>query len=92
MPAANDHFSVVVLKIAASPHVLPHVPIDRSSGTALHRQVYDGLRKAILDGMLRPGGGALDREAARTDPGAFAEFCRGAALGVSCARPPVRRR
>jgi len=43
------------VKTAASPHVLPHVPIDRSSATPLHRQVYDGLRKAILDGMLRPG-------------------------------------
>jgi GntR family transcriptional regulator/MocR family aminotransferase len=43
------------MKTAASPHVLPHLPIDRSSKTPLHRQVYDGLRKAILDGMLRPG-------------------------------------
>jgi len=32
-----------------------HVPIDRSSGIPLHRQIYDGLRRAILDGLLRPG-------------------------------------
>ena len=31
------------------------LPIDRSSGTPLHRQVYDGVRRAILDGRLRPG-------------------------------------
>ena len=43
------------MKIPASPHILAHVAIDRSSKTPLHRQVYDGLRKAILDGMLRPG-------------------------------------
>ena len=29
--------------------------IDPTSGTALHRQVYDGLRSAILGGRLRPG-------------------------------------
>ena len=32
-----------------------YVPIDRSAGIALHRQVYEGLRRAILGGMLRPG-------------------------------------
>ncbi len=31
------------------------LPIDRSSATPLHRQIYDGLRLAILDGRLRPG-------------------------------------
>src|SRR3982751_28192 len=55
----HDHFVAVSVgvpvKTAASPHVLPHVPIDRSAKAPLHRQVYDGLRKAILDGMLRPG-------------------------------------
>jgi GntR family transcriptional regulator/MocR family aminotransferase len=29
--------------------------VDRSSGTPLHRQIYDRLRVAILQGMLRPG-------------------------------------
>jgi GntR family transcriptional regulator/MocR family aminotransferase len=32
-----------------------HLPLDRSSATPLHRQVYDGLRRAILEGRLRPG-------------------------------------
>jgi GntR family transcriptional regulator/MocR family aminotransferase len=32
-----------------------HLPIDRSSGVPVHRQIYDGLRRAILDGLLRPG-------------------------------------
>jgi GntR family transcriptional regulator/MocR family aminotransferase len=32
-----------------------HVPIDVSSATPIHRQIYDGLRRAILDGLLRPG-------------------------------------
>ena len=32
-----------------------HLPIDRSIGTPIFRQIYDGLRRAILDGRLRPG-------------------------------------
>jgi GntR family transcriptional regulator/MocR family aminotransferase len=32
-----------------------HLAIDRSSGVPIHRQIYDGLRRAILDGLLRPG-------------------------------------
>lgn len=32
-----------------------HLPVDRSSGVPIHRQIYDGLRQAILDGRLRPG-------------------------------------
>jgi GntR family transcriptional regulator / MocR family aminotransferase len=32
-----------------------HVPLDRSSGTPIHRQIYEGFRRAILDGLLRPG-------------------------------------
>ena len=43
------------MKTAASPHILPHLPIDRNAGVPLHRQIYDGLRRAILDGLLRPG-------------------------------------
>jgi len=43
------------VKTTNSPHVLPHLPIERNGRTPLHRQIYDGLRKAILDGMLRPG-------------------------------------
>jgi GntR family transcriptional regulator / MocR family aminotransferase len=29
--------------------------IDRSADLPLHRQIYEGLRRAILDGLLRPG-------------------------------------
>jgi GntR family transcriptional regulator/MocR family aminotransferase len=43
------------MKTAASPHILPHLPLDRNAGIPLHRQIYDGLRRAILDGLLRPG-------------------------------------
>jgi GntR family transcriptional regulator/MocR family aminotransferase len=32
-----------------------HLPFDRSSGVPVHRQIYEGLRRAILDGLLRPG-------------------------------------
>ncbi|MGH8495429.1 MAG: PLP-dependent aminotransferase family protein [Gammaproteobacteria bacterium] len=32
-----------------------HLLVDRSAGISLHRQIYDGLRRAILDGLLRPG-------------------------------------
>ena len=39
--------------IAAMTTLLLH--IDRSSGAPLHRQIYDALRGAILDGLLRPG-------------------------------------
>ena len=32
-----------------------HIPLDRSIGVPIFRQIYDGLRRAILDGRLRPG-------------------------------------
>jgi GntR family transcriptional regulator/MocR family aminotransferase len=32
-----------------------HLPLDRDAGVPIYRQVYDGLRRAILDGRLRPG-------------------------------------
>jgi GntR family transcriptional regulator/MocR family aminotransferase len=32
-----------------------HLPLDRSSGVPIHRQIYEGFRRAILDGLLRPG-------------------------------------
>ncbi len=32
-----------------------HLPIDRSIGVPIFRQIYNGLRRAILDGRLRPG-------------------------------------
>ena len=35
--------------------VSPIIPIDRDSNVALHKQIYDGYRGAILRGDLRPG-------------------------------------
>src|SRR5262245_38479547 len=32
-----------------------HLPVDRADHIPLHRQVYEGLRRAVLDGRLRPG-------------------------------------
>ena len=32
-----------------------HLDIDRASGVPIHRQIYDGVRRAVLDGLLRPG-------------------------------------
>src|SRR6187200_734593 len=32
-----------------------HLPLDRTIGVPIFRQIYDGLRRAILDGRLRPG-------------------------------------
>ncbi len=43
------------MRITASPQLLAILPIVRRSGAPLHRQIYDGLRRAILDGLLRPG-------------------------------------
>ena len=37
------------------PPVSLHLPVDRSLTVPIYRQVYDGLRRAILDGRLRPG-------------------------------------
>lgn len=49
----SDHRSAT--KSTASPQILPHIPLDRGAGVPLHRQIYDGLRRAILGGLLRPG-------------------------------------
>jgi GntR family transcriptional regulator/MocR family aminotransferase len=34
---------------------MPALGLDRGAGAPLHRQLYDALREAILDGRLRPG-------------------------------------
>ena len=34
---------------------LPPVSLDRASPIPLYKQIYDGIRKAILDGSLRSG-------------------------------------
>ncbi len=43
------------MRTGGSPQLLALLPVNRSSEVPLHRQVYDGFRKAILGGMLRPG-------------------------------------
>ncbi len=35
--------------------ILPVIAIDRRSPEALHKQIYEGYRRAVLDGRLRPG-------------------------------------
>src|SRR5215472_9029491 len=35
--------------------ISPIISVDRSAGTPLHQQVYDGYREAILRGDLQPG-------------------------------------
>ncbi|MGB6304943.1 MAG: GntR family transcriptional regulator, partial [Acidobacteriaceae bacterium] len=35
--------------------IFPLIAIDRKSTKALHRQIYDAYRIAIVDGVLRPG-------------------------------------
>lgn len=42
------------MRTSSSPSLLPLLPIDGTRGT-LQRQIYDGLRQAILNGRLRPG-------------------------------------
>ncbi|HEX8244036.1 MAG TPA: PLP-dependent aminotransferase family protein [Longimicrobium sp.] len=43
------------MRTAAGPGILALLPLDRGSRVPLHRQIYDGLRRAILEGMLRAG-------------------------------------
>src|SRR4051812_49053163 len=43
------------MKIPTGPEALPHVHVDRASRVPIYRQVYEGLRRAIIDGLLRPG-------------------------------------
>jgi GntR family transcriptional regulator/MocR family aminotransferase len=43
------------MKLPAGPDALPHVRIDRASDVPLYRQIYEGLRRAIIEGLLRPG-------------------------------------
>ncbi len=51
----HDHFSDTAMRTVAGPDLLAPSVIDRRSRVPLHRQVYDALRRAILDGTLRPG-------------------------------------
>src|SRR6476661_3171150 len=42
------------MKRAAS-GISPLIAVDRKTSKALHRQIYDAYRAAIVDGRLRPG-------------------------------------
>jgi GntR family transcriptional regulator / MocR family aminotransferase len=35
--------------------ILPCIPFDRASGVPFYRQIYEGYRRAIVSGLLRPG-------------------------------------
>jgi GntR family transcriptional regulator/MocR family aminotransferase len=43
------------VRTTASPQLLALLPVERRRGVPLHRQIYDGLCRAIMDRMLRPG-------------------------------------
>jgi GntR family transcriptional regulator/MocR family aminotransferase len=45
---------IVEMKRVAS-GILPMIAVDRKAAKALHRQIYDAYRTAIVDGSLRPG-------------------------------------
>jgi GntR family transcriptional regulator/MocR family aminotransferase len=43
------------MRIVTAPSILAHLPVRRGHTDPLHKQIYDGMRRAILDGLLRPG-------------------------------------
>ena len=43
------------MRSTAGPPLITHLPIDRSSRAPLYQQIYEGYRRAILAGHLRPG-------------------------------------
>jgi GntR family transcriptional regulator / MocR family aminotransferase len=53
---ANDHFAnLAIVRISSGPEALPYVRVERGSDVPIYRQVYEGLRRAIIDGLLRAG-------------------------------------
>jgi GntR family transcriptional regulator / MocR family aminotransferase len=50
----HNHYDPPKMKRVAS-GILPMIVIDRKAPQALHRQIYDGYRQAIVEGRLRPG-------------------------------------
>ena len=46
-----------------------HLSVDRTAAAPIFRQIYDGLRRAILDGRLRPGQRIPSTRALATDLG-----------------------
>jgi GntR family transcriptional regulator/MocR family aminotransferase len=43
------------VKTPGSLQIVAHLPLARGGGATLQQQIYDGLRRAILDGLIRPG-------------------------------------
>jgi GntR family transcriptional regulator/MocR family aminotransferase len=43
------------VRTTTSPQLIALLPVERGNGSPLHQQVYDGLRRAILERLLRPG-------------------------------------
>ena len=41
--------------MTSSPPLGAHIPLDRESRVPLHRQIYDGFRRAVHEGWLQPG-------------------------------------
>ena len=65
-----DHFGdTQSVKTTASPEILSLVPVDRRLGIPLQQQIYDGLRNAILAGLLRAGQRVPSTRALATDLG-----------------------
>ena len=63
------------MRTVSAPSILAHLPVRRGHADPLHKQIYDGMRRAILDGLLRPGQRIPStRELARTS----------ASLGCRC--------
>lgn len=56
------------MKRAAS-GITPMIAIDRKAPKALHQQIYDAYRKAIVDGRLRPGQRILSSRALASELG-----------------------
>jgi GntR family transcriptional regulator/MocR family aminotransferase len=48
-----DHYNSEMKKVASG--VLPLIAVNRNAPKALHRQIYDAYRAAIMEGRLRPG-------------------------------------
>ena len=66
----HDHFGDHPdVKTTASPEILSLLPIDRELGIPLQQQIYDGIRNAILAGLLRAGQRVPSTRALATDIG-----------------------
>src|SRR6185312_9813363 len=66
----HDHFGDSPdVKTTASPEIVSLLPIDRELATPLQQQIYEGIRNAILSGLLRAGQRVPSTRALATDIG-----------------------